>query len=153
MISIIAAMTRNRVIGKDGHLPWNIKEEKALFKKITLGSTVIMGRKTFESVGLLKDRRNIIVSRTVRKIDGADVCGSLEEAVGKASGYGTEIFIIGGGEIFAEAIGLADRMYLSYIRKDYKGDTFFPEFDQREWKIKARKRFKDFEQIVYVKKK
>lgn len=150
MISIIAAMTRRRVIGNGGKLPWNIPEEMGLFAKITSGNTVIMGRKTFDSIGILKGRRNIIITRGMERIEGADVCRSVDKALEKARSYGGETFIIGGGEIFAETIGLADRMYLSYIRRDYPGDTLFPKFGRDEWVVKERKEYKEFEQVIYA---
>ncbi|HUB92651.1 MAG TPA: dihydrofolate reductase [Candidatus Saccharimonadales bacterium] len=152
MISIICAMTRKRVIGIGGRLPWNIPEETALFRRITLGSTMIMGRKTFEETGILGGRKSIVVTRTVDRIAGVVVCRSLEEAIEKARAYHREIFIIGGGEIFSEAIGLADRMYLSYIKKDYQGDTFFPKFDRRDWVAESRKDYKEFRHVVYLRR-
>ena len=143
-------MTKRRVIGKGGRLPWNIPEEASLFKKTTEGSVVIMGRKTFLDVGVLSGRKTIVVSRTLGARKGIEVCGSLGEALEKAGDYGREIFIIGGGEIFAQSLNLADRMYISYIRKDYDGDAFFPEFDEQSWKAVERKDYEEFEQVVYV---
>lgn len=152
MFSIIAAMTGERVIGREGRLPWNIPDEMELFNRITLAATVLMGRKTFESTGRLNGRRNVIVSRVLGAVDGANVCRSVSEGLGVAASYGLEVFIIGGAEIFSQTIGIADRMYLSYIKREYVGDTFFPEFDEREWKERSRSDYKEFEQRVYARK-
>lgn len=151
-ISLIAAMTKKRVIGKEGRMPWDIPEENALFKKTVLGSVLIMGRKTFEETGILKGCKTIVVTRTINRIDGVDVCRCLEDAIEKARTYRKEIFIIGGGAIFAQAINLADRMYLSFIKKDYPGDVFFPKFDLEDWTVEEREDYKRFERIAYVRK-
>ena len=126
MISIIAAMTKKRIIGNRGKLPWNMPEEMRLFTNITSGKTVIMGRRTFESIGILKGRKNIVITKTLSRMKEADVCRNLDEGVERARSHGREIFVIGGAEIFAQAISFADRMYLSYIKKDYPGDALFP---------------------------
>jgi dihydrofolate reductase len=145
-------MTKKRVMGNDGRMIWHIPEETALFKKTTVGSTLIMGRKTFEETGVLKKRKTIVVTRTIDRIDDADVCRNLEDALKKAQSYGRKIFIIGGGEIFAQAIDLADKMYLSYIKKDYLGNVFFPKFKADEWTVERKKDYKEFEQVIYVRK-
>lgn len=145
-------MTDERVIGDRGRLPWKIPEEMRLFMKITAGATVIMGRKTFDSVGILKGRKNIVISRALGKVDGADVCNGLMEGIEKARSYKREVFVIGGAEIFAEAIPIADKMYLSYIKKDYPGDAFFPEFDEAEWRVEERRDYREFEQVVYTRR-
>ena len=152
-IILIAAMTKRRVIGKNNALPWNIPEELQHFRTQTLDSTVIMGRKTYDSIGrLMPKRHNIIVSRSSPSIPGADVCSSLDEAIKKAKTYGKTIFIIGGAQIFKEALPIADKMYLSYMKRDYDGDTYFPEFDEREWKVEKREDHEEFEFVVYVRK-
>jgi dihydrofolate reductase len=156
MITIIAAMTeRGRIIGKNGRLPWNIPEELNTFRSATRGATVIMGRKTFEETGLLPGRKTIVVTRSMNDIEGADVCRTLEMAVGKAKGYGKEIFVIGGGEIFSETLRkeLVDRMVLSYIKDEYQGDTRFPEFDESKWKKSPREDHERFYRITYMKRK
>ncbi len=155
-IILIAAMTRKRVIGKNNALPWNIPEELQHFRTQTLDSTVIMGRKTYDSIGrLMPKRHNIIVSRSALTIPGADICSSLGEAVKKAKTYGQTIFIIGGAQIFKEALDnkLADKMYLSYVKHDYDGDTYFPEFDENEWTVEKREEHQEFEFVIYTLKK
>ncbi len=153
MRSIIASMTKDRVIGKSNATPWHIKGELALFKKLTAGNTVIMGRKTFESIGrVLPDRHNIILSKTMQRVDGADVCPSLETAITKAEAYGKEIFFIGGESLFAQTIGMADRLHISYIKKDFDGDKFFPEISKKEWTEVSREDMGEFEHVLYSRK-
>lgn len=127
-ISIIAAISQNLVLGKDNKLLWHIPEDFARFKKITSGHPVIMGRKTFESIGKpLSNRTNIIITRDENyKTEGCLVVHSLEEAIKLANGK--KIFIIGGGQIYKQAISLADKLYLTVIKKDFSGDTYFPDY-------------------------
>jgi dihydrofolate reductase len=135
MISLIAALTQNRVIGKDNDMPWHIPEDLKFFKKTTLGKPMIMGRKTFESLpGLLPKRRHIVVTRqTNLKIEFAELAHSLEEAIDLAAQDNQEIMVIGGAQLYALALPMANRMYLTYIHADIEGDTFFPDFKQEEW--------------------
>ena len=147
---LIAALTRDRVIGKDGRMPWPTSVEAWHFRKLTLGHTLVMGRKTFASTGRLKKRKTLIVSRSLpADTKGVDVCRTLEEALEKARSYGKDIFIAGGAEIYRQALPLADRLDLSYIKKDYEGDTFFPEFDPKEWEITREEDHPDFTFVVY----
>ena len=154
MKAIIAAMTKERVIGRDNKLPWNIPEDLINFKRLTLNNTVIMGRKTYESIPKkfrpLPKRHNIILSRSMNAI-GIDVARSFEEALRIADSYGNDIFFIGGPEIYRQALSFADTMFISYIKKNYEGDTYFPKFDQKNWRIEERHDFADFELIVYKK--
>jgi dihydrofolate reductase len=154
-VIIISAMTKNgRVIGRDNWLPWDIPEELAMFRRLTSGSTVIMGRKTYESIGrLMPKRQNIIVSLTLSSVEGADVCGSVEEAIDLGKKYGKDVFVIGGAQIYRLAIPLVDKMYISYIKKDYEGDTYFPSFDENDWKIERRENHDEFDFVVYSRKK
>lgn len=153
MIIIIVAMTMKGVIGRDNKLPWNIPEEMAHFRKLTQGSTVVMGRKTFESIGRpLPNRNNIIISRSELSIKGADVCHTVEEALNKAKSYNRDTFIIGGANIFEQTMPLADKMYISYIKKDYGGNIYFPAFDKSEWVIEKREDHPNFEFVVYRRK-
>ncbi len=149
MIAIVAAVTKKGVIGRNGKLPWDIHEEMALFKKTTLGKTVIMGRKTFESTGALGSRKNIVVSRRLREARGAEVCSNINKAISLAESYGKDIFIIGGAQIFRHTIADADKIYLSYIKKDYPGDAYFPRWSRKGWRIERRTDHKEFEQVVY----
>ena len=136
MITIIAAMTPNRVIGNDGKLPWNIPEELNHFKEKTLNTTVIMGRRTYNSIGhALKDRNNIVLYSRMEPQDGIDICGTYDEAIKKAKSYNKQIFIIGGTRVYEEALKTVSHMIISHIKKEYPGDTYFPEWDVEEWKI------------------
>ncbi len=136
MISIIAAMARNRVIGKDNDLIWHLPADLKHFKEKTLGKPVIMGRKTFESMEeALPGRTNIVITRQPDyKAPGCLVADSLEHALELVSGE-PEIFIAGGGEIYEQAIPIADRMYITIIEHEFDGDTYFPKFVAGEWEI------------------
>ena len=148
-------MTRKgHVIGKDNWLPWNIPEELKHFRAATQGSTVIMGRKTYDSINRpMPNRHNIVVSRSAIKIPNVEVCTSLPEAIKKAESYGKTIFIIGGAQIFADALSrnLVDKMYLSFVKDEYNGDTFFPDFNESDWTIESRKDHEEFEFVIYKK--
>lgn len=134
-ISIIAAMGKNRVIGKGNSLPWNLPEDMKRFRELTLGKPVVMGRKTFESIGKpLPNRKNIIITRDKEyNAGGCIVVHSADEAL-KAAGESMEIMVIGGEQIFREFLPKADRLYLTFIDKDFEGDSFFPEYNKNEWK-------------------
>jgi dihydrofolate reductase len=130
MINIIVAMSKNRVIGNANTLIWHLPEDLKRFKELTTGNTIVMGRKTYESIGRpLPNRRSIIITRdTEYKVDGCEVVNSLEEALELSN---NDCFIIGGGEIYRQAMDKADRIYLTRINKDFEGDTTFPEIG--EW--------------------
>jgi dihydrofolate reductase len=130
MINIIVAMSKNRVIGNDNTLIWHLPEDLKRFKQLTTGNTIVMGRKTYESIGRpLPNRRSIIITRdTNYKVDGCEVVNSLEEALELSN---NNCFIIGGGEIYRQAMDKADRIYLTRINKEFEGDTTFPEIG--EW--------------------
>jgi dihydrofolate reductase len=136
IISIIAAMDRKRGIGVDNKLPWRLSADLKRFRELTMGHHIIVGRKTFESIGRpLPGRRMIVVTRDGNyKADGCDVAHSVEDAINLARERGeSEAFICGGGEIYSQSIGIADRMYLTFVDAEVAADTFFPEFDEREW--------------------
>ena len=139
-ITLIAAVAKNRVIGKDGELPWRLPADLRFFKRTTTGHPLVMGRKTFESFdGALPDRTNIVITRRPDyEATGGIAVRSFEEALEVAKGYGDEIFIGGGEEIFRMALPIADRMILTWIDEEFEGDTFFPEFDPAEWSESAR---------------
>ncbi len=136
-ISMIAAMGQNRVIGRDGNLPWHLPEDFKFFKRKTQGHPVIMGRKTFDSMGKpLPGRHNIVITRNRNlKITGADVVDSLEEALKLVEPSAGETFIIGGSEIYRQGLTVADRIYLTLVHEKFDGDAFFPEFDESNWKV------------------
>lgn len=131
-ISLIAAITTNRGLGKGNALLVKIPEDLKRFKILTTGHPIIMGRRTFESIGrVLPNRSNIIISSSPDlKVDGADVVGSLDKALRQAQGKpgSEEVFIIGGGKVFSESISLADRLYLTVIDRELPADVFFPDY-------------------------
>jgi dihydrofolate reductase len=136
MISLIVAASENNVIGRDNAIPWRLPDDWKNFKETTMGCPLIMGRKTFESIGRpLPGRRNIIVTRQRElKIEGCDVVGSLEEAIDLAKSESPrEIFIGGGEEIYRLALPLADRVYLTRVHTTIDGTVHFPELGE-EWK-------------------
>ena len=150
---IVVAMTKDQVIGLNGKMPWHISDDLKLFKKITLGGTVIMGRTTFESIGKpLPGRNNIVVSATVKEIPGSTVCQDFEEAVKKAEALGSKIFFIGGASIYKQALHLADALHVSWIKQDYAGDTRFPEFDPNLWQETEKNEYPEFTHILYLRK-
>ena len=141
MVSIIVAVAQNGTIGDKNSLLWHIKEDMRFFRTTTSGHAVIMGRKTFESLGSkpLPKRTNIVITRQDVEFEGALTAHSLQEAIAMAEGD-EEIFIIGGAQIYAQALECADRLYLTLVEKDYEGDTSFPEIDYRYWQLVAEQR-------------
>lgn len=131
----MAAVAAGGVIGRDGGLPWRLPADLAHFRKLTMGHTLILGRKTFDSLGrALPGRRMIVLSRgPASRAGGCETAASLEEALRRA-GAG-EVFVIGGASIYAQALPLASRMYLTRIDAAVEGDSFFPVFDEREWQL------------------
>jgi dihydrofolate reductase len=141
-ISLIAAVAQNRAIGKDNQLLWHLPEDMRYFRETTRGKTVIMGRKTWESLPEkfrpLPGRRNIVVTRDSHYVaDGALLAHSLDEAIA-AAGEDDETFVIGGAELYKQALPLAQRLYLTEVAKGYEGDVFFPEVSTSEWQEIAR---------------
>ena len=135
-VALVAAIAEGGVIGRDGALPWHISEDLQHFKKVTMGKPVVMGRKTYESIGKpLPGRSNIVVTRNLGlELDGVTVVHSLDEALRMAERFRpTETFLIGGAELYQLALPKVDRMYLTRVHKKFDGDTFFPEFDRDEW--------------------
>lgn len=133
---VVVAMTADRVIGREGRIPWHLPEELRLFKELTWGETVIMGRLTFESIGRpLPGRRNIVVSRTLPDSPGIEICPSLDAALECAGkDRGGKIFFIGGAELYRRAIEVADTLIVSWVDGVHAGDTFFPEIDFSLWR-------------------
>lgn len=143
-------MARNRVIGAAGRIPWHLPNELRLFKRLTMGHPMIMGRKTYESIArLLPGRTTVIVTRQPGyTVPGAIVAHSLDEAIA-ACGADDEIFVIGGGELYREALPRADRIYLTTVEAEPAGDTFMPEFDLGEWRETSRETFPADKQHAY----
>ena len=135
-IYLIAAVAKNGVIGARGKLPWHLPEDLRHFKKLTLGHPVIMGRRTWESLGRpLPGRDNIVVTRTTGyEAPGASVAASLAAAIALCSGE-PAAFVIGGAEIYAAALALADGLVLTEIQQDFEGDTHFPQWDRSAWRV------------------
>lgn len=138
-LAIIVAMARNRTIGINNTLPWRIPEDLKRFKSLTMGHHLIMGRKTFDSIGKpLPGRITVVVTRNeALKIDGCIMAHSLEEAI-KACAGDDEIFIVGGAELYALAMPWVETIHLTEINLDVAGDTYFPEFDKTQWQELAR---------------
>jgi dihydrofolate reductase len=134
-VVLVAAVAENGVIGKDGDIPWSIREDLKHFRATTTGNTVVMGRRTFESIGHpLPYRTNVVVTRQRDwSSDGVFVAHSVQEAVELAQGYDGEVMVIGGGHVYAAAMPLADAQVLTEVRLSPEGDTHYPEFDRGEW--------------------
>ncbi|HRV07731.1 MAG TPA: dihydrofolate reductase [Acidobacteriota bacterium] len=133
-IHMIAAVSRNRVIGRGGGLPWHLPADLKYFKTTTQGCPVIMGRRTYESVGMpLPGRRTVVLTRdpTFRPA-GVEVAGSLTEALKLLEGA-ERVFLLGGEKVFREGLSVADRLYITWIHCDFQGDTFFPPFPEADW--------------------
>ena len=157
-IIIISAIAKNRIIGRsNGEMPWHVKEEFQHFKKTTLGLPVIMGRKTFKTLGKpLKGRENIIVTRNKDfKVDFNEIkiFNSLEESISycESEDY-KKAFIIGGGEIYRQALLIADEMILSYMKFEANGDVLFPQFNKESWEQVSSEDREQFEIIKYIRK-
>lgn len=141
MISLIVAVAQNGVIGDRNALLWHISEDLKHFKALTSGHPVVMGRKTYESLGRpLPNRTNVVVSRQELEIPGCRVVHSLDEALALFPGD-VEVFIIGGAQIYAEALPRADRFYLTRVFHDYEGDTRFPEWNEAQWRLVSSEAF------------
>ncbi|MCP5268313.1 MAG: dihydrofolate reductase [Zoogloeaceae bacterium] len=138
-LSLIAAMAEHRVIGRHNTLPWHLPEDLKHFKATTLGKPVIMGRKTWESLGRpLPGRRNIVISRNAGyRLDGGELFPSLESALA-STGNNEEVFVIGGAELYRLALPLADHVHLTEISGTYPGDAYFPELPAGEWQEESR---------------
>ncbi|OQP03725.1 dihydrofolate reductase [Geobacillus sp. 44B] len=161
MISHIVAMDQNRVIGKDNRLPWHLPADLAYFKKVTMGHAIVMGRKTFESIGRpLPGRENVIVTRNRSfQPEGCKVLHSIEEVKQFAAKCDDEVFVIGGAELFRATLPVADRLYITKIEASFPGDTFYPAFNESQWQlvsytkgIKDEKNPYDYAFIIYERK-
>ena len=144
ILSMIVATADNNIIGKDNDMPWHLPADLAYFKKVTLGKPIIMGRKTFESIGRpLPGRRNIVISRDESyQAEGIDSVTSVEQALSLVDGSdgsegAEEIMVIGGGAIYAHCLPKADRLYITHIKAAIDGDTQFPNYDDGSWKKTA----------------
>lgn len=146
-VSAVVAASDNNVIGKDGGLPWHVLSDLKLFREITMGKPVIMGRRTWESLPRqpLPGRRNIVITRNEDySADGADVAGSINEALAMCEGE-AEVSIIGGGQVYEQAMDRTDRIYLTRIHLTVEGDTFLPALPESEWREVERRAFQQGE--------
>ena len=149
MISVIVAVGRNNEIGCANKLLWHISEDLKRFKALTTGSPIVMGRKTYESIGRpLPNRRNIVVSRQKNlKIDGVEVFGSIDEAL---AAVGNDAFVIGGAEIYAQTLPLAQKLYLTQVDQSHEADAYFPKVDPDQWVEVGREERDGYRFVDYV---
>jgi len=156
MINIIAAISKNYCIGNNNKLPWHISEDLQHFKNITNKKTVLMGRKTFESIiqslgKPLTDRTNVVITKNTEYTvpAGVEMYNNIKDAIKKHNNE--EIFIIGGGEIYEQTINLADKLYITWVDKEINGDTFFPKIEDSKWKEETREKYDGFSFVRYIK--
>ncbi len=156
ILALIAAHDPNLVIGNDGELPWHYREDMLYFKRTTMGKPVLMGRGVFEEIGEspLPGRRNVVLTRSKTYPNmNVEVCSNLDQALELLESE-DKVFVIGGGEIYKQTIGIADELYITEIHNNYQGDTFFPEYrDQigKKWHPSWREDHQDFSFILYKK--
>jgi len=157
-LSLIVAVSSNHVIGLNNSLPWHLPEDLKRFRALTTGHHIVMGRKTYESLGrLLPDRTTVIITRNLDyHVDGAVICHSMEEAI-LACAEDNEAFIIGGAELYRQALQFVNKIYLTEVALKVDGDAFFPEIDHKVWEETARERRKStkgftFSYVTYVKR-
>lgn len=151
-VNIIAAMSENRVIGRGGDLPWRLPDEMKHFMKVTTGHTVVMGRKTFESIGCkpLPNRRNIVLTRREDyHADGVEVVSDLKQALSRVPAD-EEVFICGGEQVYREAMPMADRLYLTVVHTQLQGDAHFPAFDPDRWRLVEQARHEADDRHAYA---
>lgn len=149
ILSLIVAMTKNQVIGKNNAMPWHLPNDLAWFKKNTLGKPIIMGRKTFESIGRpLPQRKNIVLSRSAFEHTGIEIAENLQQAITLAQ-PAPEVMLIGGGELFKQTLEQADKLYLTEIQTELDGDTYFPAIDFTQWDIEYSHTANSDQQNIY----
>ena len=148
---IIAAIANNRVIGNEGKIPWHISEDLKRFKRLTTGNVVLMGRRTWESLGKpLSHRRNVVV--TSRPIAGVECYSTIDEALAALRNQ-EKVFVIGGARVYAELLGRADELFLTYVEQDVEGDAYFPAFQELlkvKFKATRREQHEGYEFVDYV---
>ena len=143
-VTIVAAVAQNGVIGVDGGLPWHLPDDLRRFKQLTMGHVLVMGRKTYESIGgPLPGRTTVVVTRTAGWDPGTSdvlVAGSIPAALEEATAIDDDVFVVGGAQVYADALTLADRLELTFVDAEPEGDTCFPDVDWREWRELRRER-------------
>lgn len=146
-VILIAAIAPDGTIGHQGRLPWHLREDLRHFRAVTMGHTVLMGRKTYESLGKpLAGRRNIVLTRGPA-IPDVECFASLEEALRHCSGT---VFVIGGAEVYRQALPLANRLLITHLHQDIRGDTKFPDYDRSRWREVSRERGTECDFVEYV---
>jgi dihydrofolate reductase len=153
-IAIVAAVARNGVIGADGGLPWHLPDELRLFKETTLGHVLVMGRRTYESIGRpLPGRTTVVVTRREDWSPGHDevvVAHGVGEALERARSIDDEVFVVGGGELYEAALPYADRLLITFVEQEPHGDTSFPEVDWDDWRETAREPGDGWVRVTYA---
>jgi dihydrofolate reductase len=146
-VVMVAAVAANGVIGRGGDIPWSLPEDLRHFRATTRGNTVLMGRRTYESIGHpLPYRTNVVVTRDPHwAADGVFVAHSVAEGVEQAQAFEGDVMVIGGGQVYADALDLADTQVLTEVHQSPEGDTFYPDFDRREWRETRRERGDGFD--------
>ncbi len=158
MVILIAAISKNNAIGNKGKLPWHIPEDLKRFKEITGGKTVLMGRKTYESIlgylgKPLPNRKNIVITRQEGYAvpEGVLVYKTIEDAFQKHEGE--DIYVIGGAEMYAQTIGLAEKLYITEVHQEIEGDAFFPKIEDATWQESARENHEGYSFVIYEKRR
>lgn len=153
-VILVAAVARNGVIGADGGMPWHLPADLRRFKRITMGHPMVMGRKTFESMGALPGRRSIVVTRDrTWRATGAEVADSLDTALAMAAETDELIMVVGGGQIYAQAIDRADRLEITHLDRDAPGDTVFPAIDPGRWAVTGREEADGLAFVTYTRRR
>lgn len=161
MISFLLAMDQNHLIGKNNDLPWHLPADLSYFKKMTMNKSIVMGRKTFESIGKpLPGRDNYVITRRDLDIDNVTILHSIESFLDLVNEEDQkEWFVIGGAEVYRQLLPYADRLYITEIHKEFAGDTYFPTFRSEEWEERSREKNKkdeknpyDYDFVTYEKK-
>ena len=159
-INLIVAMTEKGIIGKGNNLPWHLPGDLKHFKKTTMSNIILMGRKTFESIGKpLPGRKNFIltsnpgsISEDIQSQENVFIFTSFKEAEKAASSMTEEVFIIGGASVYRDTIKYADRLIISMVKENYQGDVYFPDYDKSEWELVSSEDFEEFILLIYERK-
>jgi dihydrofolate reductase len=151
MIAIVVAVAENNVIGKDNQLIWHLPADLRFFKNLTMGHPILMGRKTYESIGKpLPGRTTVIITRQQDfEAPGCIVTNSVDEAIAEARKLDQDIYIIGGAEIYKQALAKVDTIYLTRVNHTFDGDTFFPEIDEKNWEVESEEKHEPDEKNTY----
>lgn len=151
-VTILAAVARNGVIGTGGQLPWKLSADLQRVKRLTMGHVLVMGRRTYESIGRpLPGRSTVVVTRQRDwAATGVEVATSVEQALRRAAAMDDDVFVFGGADIYAQALAYADRMEITHVHASPDGDTFFPEVDWSQWQERARQTHPEFDWVTYI---